>query len=101
MKTRGSGLALRLSRIGRASGSAGNTRIKKMSSGMQYGTDRMQQLQELKRELKQREQVFPRWVSQGRLKQSDATHRLNCLRAVIDDFEQRHKPTAAQGSFGI
>lgn len=68
---------------------------------MQYGTDRKDQLDELKRELKMRERVYPRWVASGQLKQRDMEHRLNCLRAVIEDFEARHQPTAKQGSFGI
>lgn len=68
---------------------------------MMYGTDRKEQLDELKRELKMREAVYPRWVESGKMKQKDAMHRVNCLRAVIEDFEERHKPTAKQGSLGL
>lgn len=68
---------------------------------MQYGTTRAEQLEELKRELEARKRVYPMWFKKKKITKEQSIHRLNCLQAVIDDFEQRHKPTAAQGSFGI
>ena len=72
-----------------------------MQSGLQYGTTRLQQLQELKRELQARRNVFPLWFKKGKITKEQAAHRVNCLLAVIDDFEARHKPEDAQGSFGL
>lgn len=38
---------------------------------------------ELERELKMRENVFPRWVANGRLSQRAASYRIDCLKAAI------------------
>lgn len=72
-----------------------------MQSGLQYGTTKAQQLDELKRELRMRQSVYPKWVRAGKMKQEDMTHRVNCLLAVIDDFEARHAPASQQGSLGL
>lgn len=72
-----------------------------MQSEKLYGTTRLDQLEELKRELEARRRVFPIWYKKRRITKEQAVHRLNCLQAVIDDFEQRHNPTAKQGSLGI
>lgn len=68
---------------------------------MMYGTTHKEQLDELKRELKMRESAYPRWVEAGRLTERASRHRLNCLRAVIEDFEERHKPQEAQRTLGL
>jgi len=68
---------------------------------MMYGTTHKEQIDELKRELKMRESVYPKWVEAGKMTDRISRHRLNCLRAVIEDFEERHKPTEAQGTLGI
>jgi hypothetical protein len=59
------------------------------------------QLEELRRELKMRQQVYPRWVSQGRMTKEQMHHRVTCLIEVIADFEARHSPASQQGSLGI
>lgn len=59
------------------------------------------QLDELKRELKMRQRVYPRWVREGRMTQEQLDHRVTCLIEVIEDFEARHAPGSQQGSLGI
>lgn len=59
------------------------------------------QLEELTRELKMRQRVYPNWVRQGRMTQEQAAHRVACLIEVIADFEARHAPGSQQGSLGI
>lgn len=59
------------------------------------------QLEELERELKMRERVYPGWVRQGRMTKEQMDHRMTCLRLVIHDFEERHNPRQTQGSLGI
>lgn len=85
--------------MSRAAGTAQNTKGNMME--LQYGTTRRQQLEELQRELKMRERVYPKWVAAGRLKKTDMEHRLNCFRAIVEDFEARHAPKSQQGSLGL
>lgn len=42
-----------------------------------------EQAEEIRRELKQRRRVFPRWVGDGKLAQADADHRIACLEATL------------------
>lgn len=96
---RPSDLAFPFERMSRAAGTAQNTKGRMME--LQYGTTRRQQLEELQRELKMREKVYPKWVTAGRLKKTEMDHRLNCFRAIIEDFEARHAPKSQQGSLGL
>lgn len=41
-----------------------------------------------KRELRMREQVYPRWIAQGRIKEAQARHELAVMRAIIDDYQK-------------
>lgn len=59
------------------------------------------QLAELKRELKMRQRVYPRWVREGRMTQEQLDRRVACLIEVIADFEARHAPASQQGSLGL
>jgi hypothetical protein len=43
-----------------------------------------EQIKELEREIAKREEVFPRWVEQGRLKQAVAERRILCLRTTLE-----------------
>lgn len=55
---------------------------------------------ELERELKVRENVYPEW-SKGpspRLKPATAEHRLDCLRATIKRLKSLQPPKSEQGS---
>ena len=45
--------------------------------------DRRQVLEELKRELVMRRNVFPAWVKNGRLTQEVADHRITCMQEAI------------------
>lgn len=50
--------------------------------------DRRQVLEELKRELVMRRNVFPAWVKNGRLTQSVADHRLTCMQEAVRLIEE-------------
>jgi len=63
--------------------------------------NRKAQLEELRRELKMRQRVYPKWVREGRMTQEQMEHRVACLTLVIEDFEARHAPASQQGSLGI
>ena len=63
--------------------------------------NRQAQLEELRRELKMRQRVYPKWVRDGRMTAEQMTHRVTCLIEVIADFEARHAPASQQGSLGI
>jgi hypothetical protein len=54
-------------------------------------------LVELKREQRQRERVFPRWVAEGRLKQDDADWRMACLDKAIDEISERIEAAETTG----
>lgn len=45
-------------------------------------TDRTWQVAEIERELRMRDQVYPRLIAQGKLSQRDADHRIAVLNAV-------------------
>lgn len=45
------------------------------------------QLSELRREMKQRDRVYPRWIADGRLQQADADLRRARLQAAIETLE--------------
>jgi hypothetical protein len=46
------------------------------------------QVAEVKREIGQRERVFPRWVAEGRLKPHLADRRLEAMRDVLGTLER-------------
>lgn len=48
------------------------------------------QIEELKRELAKRREVYPRWVEQGKLSFPLSEHRIKCLAAAIETLEQQH-----------
>lgn len=43
-----------------------------------------QQIKSAARELAMRRNVYPKWVSSGRMKQADADHELAAMQAIID-----------------
>lgn len=45
------------------------------------------ELTEARRELRFREQIYPDWIRQGKIKQETAAHRVACLRATIHRLE--------------
>lgn len=63
--------------------------------------NRKAQLEELERELKMRQRVYPKWVRDGRMTAEQMNHRVACLIEVISDFRARHAPAAQQGSLGL
>lgn len=63
--------------------------------------NRQAQLEELRRELKMRQRVYPKWIREGRMTAEQMEHRVACLIEVIADFEARHAPASQQGSLGI
>lgn len=63
--------------------------------------NRKAQLEELRRELRMRQGVYPKWVKAGRMTEEKMRHRVACLIEVIADFEARHAPGSQQGSLGI
>lgn len=50
--------------------------------------DKRMVLEELKRELAMRRNVFPAWVKNGRLDQATADHRIRCLQEAIKMIEE-------------
>lgn len=44
---------------------------------------------ELRRELRTREKVYPRWVAEGRLPKDLADQRIGILKAILADYEQK------------
>ena len=63
--------------------------------------NRKAQLEELERELKMRQRVYPKWVRDGRMTADQMNHRVACLIEVIADFRARHQPENTQGSLGL
>lgn len=50
-----------------------------------------QKYREIMRELGQRENVYPRLIAGGKLDQASADRRMAILRAIANDYEQRHQ----------
>lgn len=46
-------------------------------------------IDELKRELKMRLRMYPRWVERGTLDRVDADIRIKILRAILNDYQQQ------------
>jgi hypothetical protein len=40
-----------------------------------------------KRELSMRLNAYPRWVEQGKLSATKAAHEIDCMRAIVRDYE--------------
>jgi hypothetical protein len=40
-----------------------------------------------KRELALRKSAYPRWVEQGKLSAGKAAHEIDCMRAIVADYE--------------
>jgi hypothetical protein len=47
-------------------------------------------VKELRRELKMREGIYPKWIKSGRISYQDAHHRTEAIRAALTDFETRY-----------
>jgi len=61
------------------------------------------QIQEAKRELKMRKNVYPCWVELGKLKPYIAQKRIETMEAIIDtleDYERRTRAVKQQSLFG-
>ena len=43
-----------------------------------------QQIESVKREISLRGRLYPEWVKQGKMKQSQADYELNCMKAVLE-----------------
>lgn len=43
---------------------------------------------EIEREIKMRRRVYPRWVADGRMKQTDADRRIAILEAIAADYAE-------------
>jgi len=57
-----------------------------------------QRLTELRRELATREDVYPRWITVGKISQRTADHRSQVIRDVLADLEKLYQapPTPVQ-----
>lgn len=62
---------------------------------------KLAQLEELRRELKMRRAVYPKFIARGQLTREQSEFRIACLIEVIADFEARHAPASQQGTLGI
>ena len=49
-----------------------------------------EQIDEIKRELKQRERVYPRMIAQGKLRQAIAEYQMARMQAALATVEQIH-----------
>lgn len=57
-----------------------------------------QQVAAVRREIKLREQVYPRMVASARMKPEKSVYELGVMRAVLETLERLHEPaTAAEG----
>jgi len=56
------------------------------------------QIDEVERELEQRERVYPRLVSQGKLRQSQADYRMQQMQAVLQTLLKLQEADHARGS---
>ena len=41
-----------------------------------------------KRELQMRENVYPRWIAQGKIREAEARHQFAIMRAIVDDYKK-------------
>ena len=48
-------------------------------------------IHELERELKVRREVFPRWISTGRISREDAHRRIIVMERILADYKQREE----------
>ena len=55
-------------------------------------------IDEIKREIKVRERVYPGWVKSGKIRQSCADYRCLCLKAALVWLEEIERTTAEQRS---
>ena len=46
-------------------------------------------LQELERELKVREDVYPKWIIMGRVAQATANHRMAVFKQLIEEYKDK------------
>jgi hypothetical protein len=46
---------------------------------------------ELQREIKMRNRVFPRWVADGRMRQDEADRRIAILQEIADEYDSRQR----------
>jgi hypothetical protein len=49
----------------------------------------------LRREVKMRESVYPRWVGRGNMTQEEADRELRIMKAILDDYRikvEMHRP---------
>ncbi len=46
-------------------------------------------ISELKRELRMREHLYPRWVASAKLKKEDADRRIAVLRTILTDYKDQ------------
>ena len=47
----------------------------------------IEKAEEIRREIKMRKRVFPRWVADGRMKQADADRRIAILEEIAGEYE--------------
>ena len=41
-----------------------------------------------KRELQMRENVYPRWIAQNKIREAEARHQLAVMRAIVEDYKK-------------
>ena len=46
-------------------------------------------LRSAKRELAMRRKVYPSWVSNGRMKQTEADHEISVMEAIVADYQEQ------------
>lgn len=42
----------------------------------------------VERELRLRKKVYPRWVAEGRMTQQQAEHEIDCMQAIVTDYDK-------------
>lgn len=57
-----------------------------------------QQLACAKRELSMREKVYPRWIGDERMTESEATHEIECMQAIVATLQRLVDAEGAQPS---
>ncbi len=58
-------------------------------------------LQELQRELNMRIGVYPLWITNGRIKQETAEHRIKCMQEAIRILKENMPAVGRNGQIGI